>query len=226
MPQENSNKKIENTKDDKATEKKNEKEKNEEETLLPEEIYLTSGTHIGTRQKTAGMMPFIYKVRNDGLYIIDVRCTDERIKTAAKFLAKFKPAKILVVSVRQYGHKPITEFAKHIGAIALPGRFVPGTLTNPNSKTYTEPDVVLITDPLVDAQALTEASDVGIPVVALCDTNNETKYVDLLIPTNNKGRRALAIIYWLLAREILREKGKIKSPEEFTPKVEDFEAEI
>jgi len=197
-----------------------------EELLLSEDVYLTSGTHIGTRQKTAGMMSFIYKVRNDGLYIIDVRKTDERIKIAAKFLARFEPSKILVVSVRQYGHKPITEFAKHVGAIALPGRFVPGTLTNPKLNNYIEPDVILITDPMVDAQALSEASSIGIPIVALCDTNNEVKFVDLLIPTNNKGRRALAIIYWLLTREILLEKGKIKSREEFKPTVEDFEAEI
>jgi len=201
-------------------------EEKKEELLLSEEVYLTSGTHIGTRQKTAGMMPFIYKVRNDGLYIIDVRKTDERLKVAAKFLARFDPSKILVVSVRQYGHKPITEFAKHVGAVALPGRFVPGTLTNPKLNNYIEPDVILITDPMVDAQALSEASSIGIPIVALCDTNNETKFVDLLIPTNNKGRRALAIIYWLLTREILLEKGKIKSREEFKLTVEDFEAEI
>jgi len=201
-------------------------EEKKEELLLSEEVYLTSGTHIGTRQKTAGMMPFIYKVRNDGLYIIDVRKTDERLKVAAKFLARFDPSKILVVSVRQYGHKPITEFAKHVGAVALPGRFVPGTLTNPKLNNYIEPDVILITDPMVDAQALSEASSIGIPIVALCDTNNEIKFVDLLIPTNNKGRRALAIIYWLLTREILLEKGKIKSREEFKLAVEDFEAEI
>ena len=201
-------------------------EEKKEELLLSEEVYLTSGTHIGTRQKTAGMMPFIYKVRNDGLYIIDVRKTDERLKVAAKFLARFDPSKIIVVSVRQYGHKPITEFAKHVGAVALPGRFVPGTLTNPKLNNYIEPDVILITDPMVDAQALSEASSIGIPIVALCDTNNETKFVDLLIPTNNKGRRALAIIYWLLTREILLEKGKIKSRDEFKLAVEDFEAEI
>ncbi|MCD6572346.1 MAG: 30S ribosomal protein S2 [Thermoplasmata archaeon] len=201
-------------------------EEKKEELLLPEEVYLTSGTHIGTRQKTSGMIPFIYKVRNDGLYIIDVRKTDERLKIAAKFLARFDPSKIIVASVRQYGHKPITEFAKHIGAVALPGRFVPGTLTNPKLNNYIEPDVILITDPMVDAQALSEASSIGIPIVALCDTNNETKFVDLVIPTNNKGRRALAIIYWLLTREILLEKGKIKSRDEFKLTVEDFEAEI
>ncbi|RLF35134.1 MAG: 30S ribosomal protein S2 [Thermoplasmata archaeon] len=195
-------------------------------TLVPEEVYLTSGVHIGTRQKTADMKKFIYKVRNDGLYIIDIRKTDERIRIAAKFLAKYEPSQILVVSVRQYGQKPIQEFAKCTGAMAIPGRFIPGTLTNPNIETFVEPDVIILTDPLVDGQALTEAKSIGIPIVALCDTNNELRYVDLAIPTNNKGRKALALVYWLLAREYLKERGEIKSDEEFKPKVEDFEAEI
>lgn len=195
-------------------------------TLVPEEVYLTSGVHIGTRQKTADMKKFIYKVRNDGLYIIDIRKTDERIRIAAKFLAKYEPSQILVVSVRQYGQKPIQEFAKCTGAMAIPGRFIPGTLTNPNIETFVEPDIIILTDPLVDGQALTEAKSIGIPIVALCDTNNELRYVDLAIPTNNKGRKALALVYWLLAREYLKERGEIKSDEEFKPKVEDFEAEI
>ena len=200
--------------------------KNEEETLIPEDLYLTSGVHIGTRQKTADMKSFIYKVRNDGLYIIDIKKTDRRIKDAAKFLAKYDSSKILVVSVRQYGQKPIQQFAKYTGIYAIPGRFIPGTLTNPNAKVFVEPDILVVNDPLVDSQALYEAKKIGIPVIALCDTNNELKYVDLAIPTNNKGRRALALIYWLLTREYLKEKGKIRSNEEFLPNIEDFEAEL
>lgn len=203
-----------------------EEQKIEEQLLIPEEVYLTSGIHIGTRQKTSDMMQFIYKVRSDGLYIIDIKKTDQRIRHAAKFLAKYEPRNILVVSARQYGHKPIQQFANHTRTIAIPGRFLPGTLTNPNSPIYLEPDVIVITDPLVDIQALTEARNVGIPCIALCDTNNELRYVDLAIPTNNKGRRALALIYWLLTRELLREKGEIKDYSEFAPKIEDFEAEI
>lgn len=204
-----------------------EKEKqNDGDMLVSEEIYMTSGVHIGTRQKTADIKEFIYKVRNDGLYIIDVKKTDEKIKVAAKFLAKYEPSKILVVSVRQYGQKPVRKLAEHTGMSILDGRFRPGTLTNPNSKGFFEPDLIFVTDPLVDAQALHEAKNIGIPVVGLCDTNNETKYLDLVIPTNNKGRRALALIYWLLTRAILKEQGKIKSYDEFTPTVEDFEAEI
>jgi len=205
-----------------------EKEEQERETkmLVSEETYMTSGVHIGTRQKTSDIKDFIYKVRNDGLYIIDVKKTDERIKNAAKFLAKYDPSKVLAVSVRQYGQKPIKKLGEFTGMQALEGRFRPGILTNPNSKDFFEPEIILLTDPLADIQALHEAENIGIPVVALCDTNNETRYVDLVIPTNNKGRRALALIYWLLTKEILREQGKIKSDEEFTATVEDFEAEI
>jgi small subunit ribosomal protein S2 len=198
----------------------------EQTMMVTEEIYMTSGVHIGTRQKTADIKEFIYKVRNDGLYIIDVKKTDERIKAAAKFLAKYDPAKILVVSVRQYGQKPVRKLGEMTGTQVLDGRFQPGTLTNPNAKTFLEPEIILLTDPLADIQALHEAKNIGIPVIALCDTNNETKYIDYVIPTNNKGRRALALIYWLLARAILRERGKIQSDEEFTTTVEDFEAEI
>ena len=198
----------------------------EQTMMVSEEIYMTSGVHIGTRQKTADIKEFIYKVRNDGLYIIDVKKTDERIKASAKFLAKYDPAKILVVSVRQYGQKPVRKLGEITGIQVLDGRFQPGTLTNPNAKTFLEPEIILLTDPLADIQALHEAKNIGIPVIALCDTNNETKYTDYVIPTNNKGRRALALIYWLLARAILREQGKIQSDEEFTVAVEDFEAEI
>lgn len=197
-----------------------------DESLAPEELYLTSGVHIGTQQKTADMRPFVYRVRNDGLYVLDVSKTDQRIKSAARFLSKFDPAKILVVAARQYGQKPAKELATVIGAMAIAGRFMPGTLTNPNTPDFVEPDCMLVTDPLGDAQALREAVNIGIPVVGFCDTNNELKYVDIAVPTNNKGRRSLALVYWLLAREVMKVRGQIKSNEEFTKTIEDFEAQF
>ena len=202
------------------------KTESENKMMVSEETYMTSGVHIGTRQKTADIKEFIYKVRNDGLYIIDVKKTDVRIKHAAKFLVQYDPSKVLVVSVRQYGQKPVQKLGEFTGMQILEGRFRPGTLTNPNSKDFIEPEAILLTDPLADIQALKEAKNIGIPVVALCDTNNETRYVDFVIPTNNKGRRALALIYWLLTKAILTEQGKIKSDGKFTATVEDFEAEI
>jgi len=209
-----------------AKEEQKKETKKHEDMMTSEETYMTSGIHIGTRQKTADIKEFIYKVRNDGLYIIDVKKTDERIKIAAKFLTKYDPSKILVVSVRQYGQKPIRKLAEYTGISILDGRFRPGTLTNPSSKGFFEPDLIFVTDPLADMQALYEAKNTGTPVVGLCDTNNETKYLDLVIPTNNKGRRALALVYWLLTRAVLKEQGKIKTYDDFAPPIEDFEAEI
>jgi small subunit ribosomal protein S2 len=196
------------------------------ELLVPEDVYLTSGVHIGTQQKSADMKDFIYKVRQDGLYVLDVKKTDERIRAVAKFLARFDPKRILVVSARQYGQRPAREFSKAIGAPAFAGRFPPGTLTNPVIDAFVEPDVLIVTDPAADKQALDEALGVGIPIVAFCDANNETRNVDLVIPTNNKGRRALACVYWVLTREVLIARGDIKDPEDFKLEIEDFEARL
>jgi small subunit ribosomal protein S2 len=182
--------------------------------------YLAAGIHIGTLQKTADMKPYIYKVRSDGLYILDIKSTDTHIKAAAAFLAKFPKDKILVVSRRQYGQKPIQDFAKIIGSVAIAGRFVPGTLTNPNYRNFFEPGVLIVTDPRGDEQALKEASDIGVPTVALCDTDNLASGVDYIIPTNNKGKKALSTIYWLLSRELLRERGELD--EEKYPPLERF----
>jgi small subunit ribosomal protein S2 len=194
--------------------------------LVPEETYLTSGVHIGTQQKSADMRPFIFKVRNDGLYVLDIKKTDERVKQASKFLARLDPKEILVVSARQYGQKPVKVFAEMIGCREMAGRFVPGSMTNPRLPHFLEPSVLLVTDPAADQQALKEALNIGIPIIGLCDANNETKNVDLVIPANNKGRRSLAIIYWLLAREVMKIRGLIKEDSEFTKTIEDFEATL
>ena len=197
-----------------------------ENLLVPEDTYLTSGVHIGTQQKSADMMRFIYKVRSDGLYVLDIKQTDTRIRLASKFLARFPPAEVLIVAARQCGQKPARMFAKACGFLVIAGRFVPGTMTNPQVDEYVEPEVLLVTDPAADQQALREGLNIGIPVVGLCDANNETRNVDLVVPTNNKGRRALATVYWLLTREVLKERGTIKSDEEFTPTIDDYEASL
>ena len=175
--------------------------------LIPVEDYLSAGVHIGTQQKTADMERFIHRVRDDGLYVLDVSTTDQRIRTAADFLGNYNPEQILVTSSRQYGRFPAEKFADAIGARARTGRFIPGTLTNPDYAGYIEPDVVVVTDPIGDAQAVKEAITVGIPVIAMCDSNNQLSNVDLVIPTNNKGRRALSVVYWLLANETLDRRG-------------------
>ncbi len=192
------------------------------EYLISPDEYLAAGVHIGTQVKTGDMRKFIYKVRPDGLYVLDIRQLDERIKLAGKFLAMFEPDKILVVSARQYGQKPAKMLAKITGAKSIVGRFIPGILTNPALADYQEPEVVIVTDPAIDTQAVQEATDVGIPVIALCDSNNLASNVDLVIPANNKGRKALALVYWLLTRETLRAKGIMDFP--YT--IDDFEAEL
>jgi small subunit ribosomal protein S2 len=179
----------------------------EADLLIPVEEYLSAGIHIGTQQKTADMERFIHRVRDDGLYVLDVSQTDARIRLAADFLAQYSPAQMLVTTSRQYGRYPAERFADVVGAVARTGRFIPGTLTNPDYAGYIEPDVVVVTDPIGDAQVVKEAVTVGIPVIAMCDSNNQTSNVDLVVPTNNKGRRALSVVYWLLANETLDRRG-------------------
>ena len=179
----------------------------EADLLIPVEDYLGAGVHIGTQQKTKDMERFIHRVRTDGLYVLDVGQTDDRVRTAADFLANYDAENVLVASSRQYGRFPAEKFADAIGARARTGRFIPGTLTNPDYDGYIEPDVLVVTDPIGDSQAVTEAVTVGIPVIAMCDSNNSVSNVDFVVPTNNKGRRALSVVYWLLANETVDRTG-------------------
>ena len=197
-----------------------------EELLLPRDSILSAGIHIGTRIKTKNMERFIYRVRPDGLFVLDIKKTDERIRIAAKFLSRFEPSKIAVVASRLYGHQPVRKFCELTGATPIVGRFVPGSLSNPLYPGRIEPEVIVVTDPRADSQAVTEAAKVGIPVVALCSTDNDFNGIDLVIPTNNKGRKALATIYWLLARQVLRERGELGPDEDLNVPVEDFQTRI
>ncbi|MDD3041438.1 MAG: 30S ribosomal protein S2 [Methanosarcinaceae archaeon] len=179
----------------------------ESTSLVSIDEYLAAGVHIGTQQKTQDMMRFVYRVRTDGLYVLDIQSTDARVRAASKLLSKYDPSRILVVSSRQYGQHPARMFAKALGTKSVLGRFIPGSLTNPKIEGFYEPEIVILTDPAGDAQVLKEASSIGVPVVAFCDTNNLTSNVDLVIPTNNKGRKALSLIYWLIAREVANSNG-------------------
>jgi small subunit ribosomal protein S2 len=198
----------------------------EEELLLPRDTLLSAGIHIGTRMKTRDMEPFIYRVRPDGLFVLDVKKTDDRIRVAGKFLARYEPSKITVAATRLYAHEPVKKFCQLTGSNPLTGRFIPGMLSNPLYPHRVDPEIILVSDPRADAQAVKEASAVGIPIVALCSTDNEFAGVDYVIPTNNKGRRALAVIFWLLTRQILRERGELKPNEDPKATIEDFEAKI
>jgi small subunit ribosomal protein S2 len=197
-----------------------------EELLLPRDTLLSAGIHIGTRMKTKDMSPFIYRVRPDGLFVLDVKKTDERIRAVGKFLARFDPSKVAVISARLYGREPVQKFCESTKAIPLIGRFIPGMLSNPLYPHRIEPSVVVVSDPKADLQAVKEAAAIGVPVVALCSTDNDFTGVDLVIPTNNKGRRALAVIFWLLARQILRERGEIAPDKDLPFSIDDFEAKV
>jgi small subunit ribosomal protein S2 len=196
------------------------------ELLVPIDKYLSAGVHIGTHICTKFMEPFVYKVRSDGVYILNVKKIDERLRIAGKFLARFDPTKIAAVSVRLYGRKPVQKMCQYLQCKAFTGRFLPGTFTNPSLKWYFEPEVVVLTDPRADVQALEEAAKMGIPVVAFADTDNKTEYVDLVIPANNKGRRSLALLYWILTRQVLRERGIIPKDAELPEPPSAFEAEV
>lgn len=198
----------------------------EEKLLLPQDDLLSAGIHIGTRMKTKDIEPFIYRVRPDGLFVLDVQRTDERIRVAAKFLARFEPAKIAVVAARLYARYPAKKFCELTKTTPVIGRFTPGLLSNPLYPKHIEPEVIIVSDPKADAQAVREASIMGIPVIALCSTDNESLGVDLIIPTNNKGRRALAVIYWLLARQVLREREEFTPDQNMELSIDDFEAKI
>jgi len=192
--------------------------------LVALEKYLESGVHIGSRFKSGDMRKFIYKCRTDGLCILDITTLNDRILIAAKLLSRYEPAKVLIVAGRNYAQKPAKKLADLTGAKVIIGRFIPGSLTNPGNENFIEPEIIFTADPPVDGQAIRESIKARIPVVSLCDTSNMLKNVDLVIPCNNKGKKALALIYWLLAREILKQRGIIKSDEEFTMTMEDFES--
>ena len=196
--------------------------------LVPYDVYERHAVHIGTNQKSADMRGFLDHIQQDssGLHLIDVNQTDSRIRVVAKFLSNYDSDRILIVSARQYGQRPARKFAQSIGASHIVGRFIPGTLTNPRLRTYIEPEVILVTDPAADSQALSEAVKSGLPVVAICDANNRLRNVDLALPANNKGRRSLALVYWLIAREMLKADGTVKNDMEWelAEEVEDWES--
>ncbi len=191
-----------------------------------EKYVLSTGIRVGTQVKTKFMIPFITKATNEGLYIIDSKKTLSRIQTAAKFINRVTISKVFICSGREYASTPIEKFCELVGATPMLGRFMPGTLTNPLLPYYIEPELVLVADPQVDEQAILEATNAGIPVIAIANTDNVTSKVDLVIPANNRGRKSLAAIYWLLAREILLQKGDIKVNDPMKYEIDDFETKI
>lgn len=187
-------------------------EAKEDELLVDFKKYMEFGIYIGTNRRTEDMKPFIYS-HGGAIYRIDINQTDKRIRLAARLLSRHPPGKVAVFGRRMYAQKPLREFCKRTGFLSFPGRFVPGTLTNPNLPGYIEPEVVIVSDPRKEYQVIKESRRSGIPVIALVDTNNTLNNVDFAIPVNNKGRKALALVYWLLTNQVLRERGELGEEE-------------
>lgn len=215
------------TKEEK-NEKVEEKKEEEEKSGLPvkQDMFLEAGVHIGTRIRTNDMRKYVFKRRDDGLYILDLRKTAERLVNATKMLAKFNTDDILVVASRIYSSNPASKFAKLMDIPIIKGRFIPGTLTNMAYKGFREPKVLLVCDPKGEREAISEGAKNGVPIIALCDTDNETKFIDYVIPINNKGKRSLALAFYVLARELMMAKGKIKTYDEFPYSLQYFEQMI
>ncbi len=192
--------------------------------LVPVERYLSAGVHIGTTFRTKDMSQFIYRVRPDRLAIFDISKIDERLRIGGRFLSYYEPSEIVVVARRKQAQGPASKFASVIGATAVVGRFVPGTFTNPHSKQFLEPSVVLTTDPVADREAILEATAVNIPVVSLATSGHTLHNIDLVIPCNNRGKKSLALVFWILAREYMLNRGMIETRDKFPVKLEEFEA--
>nr|OQO32232.1 40S ribosomal protein S0 [Rachicladosporium sp. CCFEE 5018] len=178
------------------------------------EMLLAAQCHLGSKNMQVHMEPYLWKTRADGINVINIGKTWEKIVLAARIIVTIdNPADICVISARPYGQRAVLKFAAHTGAVAIAGRFTPGNFTNYITRSFKEPRLIIVTDPRTDAQAIKEASYVNIPVIALCDSDSPTEYVDVAIPTNNKGRHAIGLIWWMLAREVLRLRGTLASRE-------------
>jgi small subunit ribosomal protein S2 len=192
------------------------------EMMVPNDVYLKSGIHIGTKFRTKAMEKFIYKTRPDGLSVLNLQKVDERLRIAGKFLSDYEPEDILIICRRENGWEAVKKFNAVTGIDVFAKRYPPGILTNIELETFIEKKVILIVDEWADRNAIKDAIRMGIAVIALCDTNNHANNIDLIIPCNNKGHKSLGLVFYVLAKEYMINKGKIKKEDEMPLKITDF----
>lgn len=174
-------------------------------------MFLQAQTHLGTKNLNFQFAKYVHKRRADGVFIINLHKTWEKILLAARAITAIEnPKDVCAISGRTQGQRAVLKFGVHVGATAFAGRFTPGTFTNQIQKAFQEPRLLIVTDPREDHQPITEASYVNIPVVAFCDTDSPIKYVDIVIPCNNKHKHSIGLIWWMLARSVLRMRGSVK----------------
>lgn len=193
--------------------------------LVSNDQYINAGVHIGTKFKTDDMAPFVHKTRPDGLSVMSVEDIDERIKLTGSLLANYEADDILIACRRESGREAVRQFADITGASYYEGRYPPGVLTNPELDDFVEAKLLMVIDPIPDKNAIKDAEIVGIPIVGLCDTNNDATNLDLVLPCNNKGRKSIGLVFYLLAKLYTQKRDMIQS-DNWDYDVDDFIPEI